>query len=205
MRTDRPNRSLPVLALVVAGVVVFAAACGSSGGSDASSGDGATTTSSAGDRTTTSADRTTTTDATTTTAATEGGDLVGTWTADADSILGANLANLGGGGGLDCSGPVTLTFADDGTFTHQAQATCTRGTISATATIDSSGRYQVEGTRIRILAARNSGTMEVMGRTQPMATGWAVGAVPFTIDGDTLEITFANSAVGTVTQTYTRS
>ena len=208
MRSSRPVRSKALALAVVASASLLLAACGSSGGSDAGSGSGgATTTADSGggsDTTTTAAD--TTTSATPTTApAPAAGDLVGTWTADADSILGANLGNVGGGAGLTCSGPVDLTFQNDGTFTHKAQATCSRGSISATATIDSSGRYEADGQRIRIIAVRNDGTMEIMGRSQPMQMGWAVGTFAYTIDGDTLKVTFSNSSVGTVTQTYTRS
>ncbi|MFN8018448.1 MAG: hypothetical protein U0P45_10020 [Acidimicrobiales bacterium] len=133
MRTDRPAHTKAALAAVLAASAILVAACGASGGSESSDGGGATTTaaSDGGATTTTAAPRTTTTAAaTTTTAAAEGGDLVGTWTADAQSILGANLANLGGNAGLACSGPVTLTFNDDGTFTHKSQATCSRGSIS---------------------------------------------------------------------------
>jgi hypothetical protein len=204
MRTARPlAAAVAVAALVVAG----AAACSSSG--DGSSGsatsttvatgtDGATTTTAAGATTTAAAD-------TTTTEADASADLVGSWVADADSILGANLANLGGAGGFECHGPVTLTFTAQGTFTHTSTATCTAGGLSATATIDSSGRYRAGPRRLLISGARNGGSITVGGATTPLRVGFADGLVAYQLDGDTLTFTFTVASVGTVTQTYTRA
>lgn len=206
-----PSTPLPRRVALAGGAAALAiaslAGCGASGSSDGG-GDRSTTTADGGSggSTTTTASSSTTSGSSTTTArpATEG-DLVGTWTADAGSILGANLANLGRSGRFSCSGPVTLTFAENGTFTHRSQATCSAGSVSATATIDSSGRYRADGTTLRILAARDQGTIEVMGRSQPFRAGLAVGSVPYEISGDTLTITFTAARVGTVSQTYTRS
>jgi hypothetical protein len=211
----RSRRLAGALFVASLGLVVLAG-CGSD---DDEIGESSTTTEASADDTTTTAlggdgdgeddgsddggDDTTTTSE----AAEGGGDIVGTWTADAAAILGANTANLGGAGGLDCTGPVTLDFKANGTFSHTATATCSAaGGMSATATIDSSGSYEVTGDQLQVVAAVNNGSMEVAGTVQEVPIGLTEGqAVDFAVDGDTLTFTFTDASVGTVTQTYTRS
>ena len=121
MRRMVATATVAVLALALVGC------SGSSSGSDAGTEDDGITTTSAyfGDGTDDAASTTASDDPTTTAAEEDGatgGDLVGTWTADAAELLAANTANLGGAGAVSCSGPVTLDLAQDGTFTHTGDA-----------------------------------------------------------------------------------
>lgn len=205
MATAHPlRRSAAALAAVLALGLVAGCGGSSDAGSDgpsttAAPGDGATTTASAGETTTTTGAETTTT-----VADDGGGDLVGTWSADAQSILGANTANLGGTS-LSCDGTITLEFTDGGTFAQSGQATCAIATQSATATIESAGDYEAADGTITISNATGSTTMEILGRTQDLGAGIPDGSAEYAIDGDTLSLTFTVASVGTVTQTYTRS
>jgi len=135
-----------------------------------------------------------------------GGDLEGTWTADAADVLSANLANLGGvPGGLTCSGPVTLTFTEE-TVTWSGEVTCRMGDagIEATGSLRSEGSYRVEGAEIVVSGSRTSGGLSLAGRSIPVPAGISDGTVRYRIDGDTLSLSYADASVGTVTQRYTR-
>lgn len=197
------------LAAVLALGLGALAGCGGSSGSDGTgSGSGSDTTVTSEGATTAapSGDTTTAPDEATTTAAEAdgGGDLVGTWTADAGDIFGANTANLGGTS-IDCSGPVNLEFRDDGTFSQSSTATCSIQSISGTATIDSTGSWTTDGDQIVISGSTSDGTMEIMGQTQPVEAGMSDGTATYEVDGDTLSITFTEATVGTVTQVYQRA
>ena len=50
--------------------------------------------------------------------------LVGTWVADARTLLAANMASYGASP-RNCNGQMVLTFKQDGTFTYTADVTCT--------------------------------------------------------------------------------
>jgi hypothetical protein len=196
------------LAAGIAAVVALGAlaACGGSSDGDAST-DEPTTTAAADDATTTAAPDEEAEETTTTSEAAEpegGGDLTGTWTADAGDILGVNTANLGGTA-VECTGPVTLEFREDGTFSQQSEATCTLAGQSGTATIASSGAYEASGGTLTVRDAESSGTFSILGQTQEVPAGLSDGEASYEVDGDTLSITFTEATVGTVTQTYTRA
>lgn len=146
-------------------------------------------------------------DETTTTATvpeTTGGDLVGTWEAEAGELLAANTANLGGAPDIDCEGTITLEFGDDGSFSQQGEATCSTAGISASLNIETVGRYETSDGTLTITEAETLGTMEAGGMSQPAEAGFGVGEAAYEVDGDTLSVTFTDPSVGTVTQTYQR-
>lgn len=204
--TERRSFRLLVLALIAAFALVLAG-CGSSDG-DAGSGDAdSSTTAAEEDGGTTTLGDDTSDDGSTTTAAPDpadgGGDLDGSWVADAGDIMGVNTANLGGVT-FECSGPITLTF-DGGSFTQAGESTCTVAGQTATATFNSSGDYSVSGSTLTTTNAVNEGTMVIAGMTQPFEGGVSNGSAEYAIDGDQLSITFTNETVGTVTQVFTRA
>jgi RNA polymerase sigma factor (sigma-70 family) len=134
--------------------------------------------------------------ASTTTTAVPGDALVGSWTADAGDILGANTTNVGGPGGLTCSGPITMTFTEGGTFERSGSVTCSVAGTSQSGAVASAGRYQVEGDTLTVSGFASSGST-------PDAFG--NGSATYDLSGDTLSITFTDTSVGTVSQTYQRS
>jgi hypothetical protein len=145
------------------------------------------------------------TEETTTTESAGGGDLVGTWVADAGDLLAANTANLGGVPGMDCSGPITLEFAPDGGFAQRGDASCSIGGMTASLNIETTGRYQTSGGTLTVTESSTTGTMEVGGASQPADVGFGEGEGTYEVRGDTLTVTFSDPSVGTVTQTYQRS
>lgn len=205
------NDRRPVRWLLVALLAAFAltlASCGSS--SDDAGDDGGSATTEAADEGGGGDDEATTTAAEDTTTTEDGGeaggggDLVGTWTADANDILGANTANLGGVT-FECTGPITLEFGDDGAFSQTGTSTCTVQGQSGTAEFNATGTYEASDGTITVTDVTNEGTMTMMGVAQPMEGGFGGGEAEYTLEGDTLSITFTEETVGTVTQVYTRS
>jgi hypothetical protein len=165
--------------------------------------------------TTTTADATTTTEVTTTTEATTttgGGDaagsseLDGSWVADAGDLLAANTANVGGTGGLTCTGEITMTFAD-GKLERSGDVSCSApgSPISAEGSIVTTGDYAVDGDVLTITGTSSTGRASLAGTEIPTPDSWGDGEATFRIEGDTLTIEFTETAVGAVTQTYTRS
>lgn len=204
MDAIRPHR-LRRAAAVAVSVAALGLVAGCGGSSDDAA-DEPTTTAPADEATTTAAEEATTTTAaetTTTEAEATGGDLEGAWVADAGDIIGANTANLGGVA-VECSGPITLEFTADA-FTQSGEATCSIAGQSGTATFASTGSYEVADGTITVSGASGSTTFTILGQTQEQPGGLADGEATYAIDGDTLSITFTVPAVGTVTQTYTRS
>ena len=186
-----------MLVVVLAGALALvAAACSGSSSDGGSEDDGITTTSAyfgdgpdTEDTTTTAADE-----------ATADGDLVGTWTADAGDLIAANTANLGGPGGLSCSGPVTLELGEDGTYSHTGDVTCSAtGGPSVSGAITSTGRWATDGTTITL--SETETTTAIDGIPQLVGDGSAT----YAIEGDDLLVTFTIDPVGEVTQTYTRA
>lgn len=132
------------------------------------------------------------------------GNLEGSWTADADTILGANTANLGGSGGVSCSGPIVMTFNEDGSFDRSGDMTCSVGGVSATGRIASTGQWSATDAAITISGAMSSGTMNLRGTAIPLADAFGDGTAGYTINGDVLEVRFTGAGVGTILQEYTR-
>ncbi len=125
-------------------------------------------------------------------------ELVGTWTADASQILAANTANLGGSGAVTCRGPIVMTFNPDGTYSRRGSVTCSVRGRSMRGAVSTAGHYAVEGNVLTISRTRLEGD-------GPVPDAWGDGAAQFSVAGPTLNITFSNPSVGTVTQQYTRS
>lgn len=142
---------------------------------------------------------------TTTTAPVVDTDLTGTWTADAASILAANTANTGNPAGLTCSGPISMTFTDGGTFSRSGAVTCGSGAISASGTVATNGRYAVDGTILTVSGTTNTGALALGVRSVPFPDAWGDGDATVSVQGETLEVTFTEGPVGTVTQTYRRA
>ena len=194
---------LVVLALLVGFILL--------GGDDSDAEDaGSTTTTTvlagADEPTPTPADEaTTTTVAVTTTVAATSGDLEGSWVADAADILAANTANVGGAGGLSCSGPITMTFAADGTYDRSGSVSCSVAGTTASGTISTSGRYGLDGGQLVVTGTTSGGRMAMGGTEIPTPDSFGDGTADYEVRGDTLAITFTDTSVGTVTQTYQRA
>lgn len=199
----RTNRVLSWLVIPISAVALVA--CGGDDGEESSD---STTTEAPS---TTEATSTTTADETTTTVgggdSGESSDLEGSWVADADDLIGANTANLGGAAGLACTGDVTMTFSNDGTLQRSGELSCSvaGSPIAAEGEVDTTGDYAVEGDTVTISNTQNNGRASLGGQSIPTPDSWGDGEATFQIDGDTLTLTFTATAVGQVTQTYTRS
>jgi len=161
--------------------------------------------------TTTTADGSTTTTAevaTTTTAevADNDGGIEGSWVADANDLIAANTANLGDPGGLECSGRITMTFAD-GKLNRSGEVSCgaSGSPLVAEGSIETSGRYAVEGDTITVSETESSGRANLAGTEIPTPDSWGDGTAIYSIEGDTLAIEFTETLVGEVTQNYTRA
>jgi len=132
-----------------------------------------------------------------------GGGLVGVWKADIGGIISENPSLLGEISRRGtCSGPVVLTFKANGTFTQTLEGRCsfTAGG-SATASVNASGSYEIEGSGIKVTNAVNTGVYAAAGVTQ----GFSLitnGLANYTLDGNVLVLTPAVER-GTK-QTYTR-
>jgi len=154
-----------------------------------------------GSPTTTAGDAATASSSITTTAAQEGSAaLEGTWVADANDLLAAATANVGGTGGSTCSGQVAMTF-DATTLRRTGEITCGSGNV----TIDTSSTYSVDGDKLSVSATTNRGRMTVRGVAVPAPDSWGDGTALYKVEGDVLTITFTESSVGTVTSKYTRA
>jgi hypothetical protein len=179
------TRTWRLVAVVVGMGAAVLTGCGSAEeGGSASTADGSTTTSAA---------------------APAGAPLVGSWVVDAGALLDETMANLGLPSGVTCSGPVTTTFATEGTFTRTGAVTCASGPLSASGRIDTSGTWTADDETLTVLTATPLGTMDVGGTTVPTPDGFGTGVAEYRVDGDTLTVTFSNPSFGTVTQTYTRT
>jgi len=132
-----------------------------------------------------------------------GGDLVGTWVADASELLAANTANLGGTPGLDCSGTITMTFHPD-TFERAGTVTCTVGAMSVAGTAGSTGAWSADGDTLSVSDTVTSGSIDVAGTPMPFPDAWGDGEGTWSVEGEVLQVTFIDPAVGNVTQTYRR-
>jgi len=188
------RRTFAVLAL---GPLLALAACGG-GGDDASGGD----TADGGAPATTEAPTTT---ASPTTAPAGGGSIEGTWVADAGEILEANTANVGGIGGAECSGTITMTFTAD-RYERGGTLSCSiAGGPTGTATVETSGSYSTEGDVLTVSDTTSSGTIDVAGISIPFPDAFGDGSGTYEVSGDELRITFEDPSVGSVTQIYRRS
>jgi hypothetical protein len=130
-----------------------------------------------------------------------GSGLVGVWRADIGGIIIENPSVFAGIQGT-CSGPVVLTFNDNGTFAQTLDGRCTfpQG-ITGTVSVNASGNYGIEGSQIRVTNAVNSGSYTVGGTTQSFSL-ITNGLANFTLSGNTLVL---RPAVEQGTQqTYTR-
>ncbi len=177
---------------------LFVAACSGGGGDDSTASSSDSTDTESTEESTTTAEETTTT--------APGGDLVGTWTAGAQDIVNANTANLGGVAGMECSGALLLTFGEDSGFTNTGDISCSVGGVAAVGSVTSSGKWAVtEPGLVAISETVTTGGVEMGGVSLPAPTGVGDGVFEYSVDGDTLRLTFTDPSVGTVTQTWVRA
>jgi hypothetical protein len=99
-----------------------------------------------------------------------------------------------------------MTFGD-GTLERSGDVTCgaAGSPISATGTISTTGEYTVDGDVLTITGTSSSGRATMSGADIPTPDSWGDGVATYRIEGDTLTIDFTDTAVGAVTQTYTRA
>lgn len=133
-----------------------------------------------------------------------GGDLLGSWTADAGDILAANTVNVGGAGAVVCTGPIVMSFRDDGSFDRSGTISCAVAGMSVTGTLSSVGRYESTGSTLIISSSTTSGTMLMGGVEVPVPDSFGDGTGEYSVVGDTLTITFNIEPVGAVAQIYAR-
>lgn len=191
-------------------VLIAATACGG-GGDGGGSGRGGEAGGSSGRPTTTADARTPTTTGPDDERPERGaatGRLDGTsWVIDANETLAANLSNLGGlPAGLSCRGPLTLAFAA-GRFSFGGEFTCSfaDAPVESRGSVRAEGSYRVTATELTVGDATSTATISAAGQEFPFD-----GSMPYRAGttyrrrGDTLEITFTDPNIGTVTHTYRR-
>ncbi len=192
----RSHGSRRILLIVTSAVALSVAAC--------SDGDDTTASPTNSNSTESTQESSTTAEETTTTA--PGGDLVGTWTAGAQDIVNANTANLGGVAAMECSGTLLLTFVDDSGFTNTGDISCSVGGVAAVGSVTSTGKWAVtEPGLVAISETVTTGGIEMGGVSLPAPTGVGDGVFEYSVDGDTLQLTFTDPSVGTVTQSWVRA
>ena len=193
----RINGSRRILLIVIsAAATLSVAAC--------SDGDDTTASPTSSNSTESTQESSTTAEETTTTA--PGGDLVGTWIAGAQDIINANTANLGGVAAMECSGALLLTFGDDSGFTNTGDISCNVGGVAAVGSVTSTGKWAVtEPGLVAISETVTTGGVEMGGVSLPAPTGVGDGVFEYSVDGDTLQLSFTDPSVGTVTQSWVRA
>lgn len=131
--------------------------------------------------------------------------LVGVWVASARDILAANTAPYGGLP-ADCDGTVTLTFAEDGTFSHVGEMQCTFGDKSGHGVIYSAGRYEVRGDTVAFLDTQSTGSLTVDGISLESVVQYLTprGEGRYQIEGDQLTIGFTMPNGAAVEHHFTR-
>ena len=108
--------------------------------------------------------------------------------------------------GITCSGPMTLTFAEDGTFTAGGSAECSAGGLTIAGTMNTTGNWAVtEPGVVEISGSVSDGSFEVPGIEIPPVDVVSDGTFAYSVEGDTLSVTFTDPSVGEVTQTWTRA
>lgn len=135
--------------------------------------------------------------------------LSGRWIASADSILSANLANLGGVQGMKCDGEIVMTLGDDGDFLRAGEVSCSiDGYVITGQTISSEGTWTATAETIDVVISRNDSYSESpSGAGTPMRfpiPDQGLTGATYEVSATTLTITFTDASVGTVTQTYSR-
>ena len=149
----------------------------------------------------------TTTPATTTaaSAAAAGGAVTGSWVADAGAVIAANTANVGGAGGISCTGPLTLTFTGS-QVSLRGEYSCTApGGLTGTGSVTSAGQYRVSGSTLVVTGASTNAVVRIAGTEVPIGLGLNDGETQFAVSGNQLKLTFTAAAIGTVTNVYTRT
>lgn len=199
----RANVSLRRTSTGLAAICVLALVGCSSDDSTSTSVDGESTTTSEATSSTTSTSEVTSTTAEGDSA--EAGDLVGSWTATAASILAANTANLGGGGLSDCAGDIVMAFSDIGTLSRSGNISCSMAGLTAEGTISTTAEYATPSPgQLVVTDTVTLGVAALGGQEIPFPDSFGDGEATYTVDGSTLTIVFNIAPVGEVKQVYNR-
>ena len=129
--------------------------------------------------------------------------LVGTWHADAASILASSVGRGSLRSLTNCTGPVVLTFTAQGRVADQGRITCTGRGATGHGQFSSTGRYTADGTVLTVSRAVTRCTLSVAGVAIPCAFAYGNGTARYRVSGATLTLTF-RTTTGTRTQTYSR-
>ena len=135
--------------------------------------------------------------------------LAGVWTAPAEDILSANLANLGGMPGMTCTGDIVMNLNSDGTFTRGGSMACTIDDVPFLGQVmNSSGTWDADADTLTVTVTQNDGYAESIGpdgkMTRVALPDGGYSSASYRVTATTLTITFTEPSVGTVTQVYTR-
>jgi hypothetical protein len=125
--------------------------------------------------------------------------------ADAGAVIAANTANVGGAGGISCTGPLTLTFTGS-QVSLRGEYSCTApGGLTGTGSVTSAGQYRVSGSTLVVTGASTNAVVRIAGTEVPIGLGLNDGETQFAVSGNQLKLTFTAAAIGTVTNVYTRT
>ena len=130
------------------------------------------------------------------------GELEGTWVDDASAVLAFDDSGVGG---LLCEGPITVTFGADGTYERSGDVRCTLGGLTASGSVRTRGRYDVDRGRLLLTRGRASGRLALRGTALTPSDAFRDGTARVDVDGTTLAITFTDRSGDEVTHTYTRA
>lgn len=130
--------------------------------------------------------------------------IEGSWVADAQTLLDANMANMAGSV-LKCDGLVRLAFAD-GTMKQTGDVDCSLPgqAVTAHGVIDSHANYSVDGNHLSITDSVHDTQMSIGGVPGSVLTFFGDGDATYSVANDVLTIEFAFPSVGDITQTWTR-
>ena len=129
--------------------------------------------------------------------------LVGTWHADAASILASSVGHGSLRSLTSCTGPVVLTFTAQGRVADQGRITCSGRGATGHGQFSSAGRFTANGTVLTVTRAVTRCTLSVAGVAIPCAFAYSNGTARYRVSGATLTLTF-RTTTGSRTQTYTR-
>lgn len=129
--------------------------------------------------------------------------IEGTWVASVQSLLVGAAGALGTD--TQCTGDVIMVIGE-GRVIRNGSADCTDAGsgLTATAVVQSTGAYTVDGDQVTFSDVANGGTFTIEGQSIPFPDLVGGGTATFTVSGDELTITPADAATAGGSQVYTR-
>jgi len=131
--------------------------------------------------------------------------LVGTWYTDVAALVAVGAEQTAALRDLTCTGPVTLTFSEGGTFEHASDFTCRAGNRTGSGTFRGSGTYALgsDATTLTISNTTSQGAITFNGSTTPFDPTLERGTVTVSLTESILSVASADGDANR-TINYTR-